>query len=87
MEAVICNFRRAKHQQTMRHLIIQVKGVNDRKKAETMLGKKVVWTSSAGKKLHGEIKAPHGNKGALRAIFEHGVPGQALGGRLAIEGK
>ena len=33
----------------------------------------------------GKINAIHGNKGALRAVFETGIPGQALGKKVKIE--
>ena len=84
MEAVICNFRRGRHSQKPKHMILRVEGLDSRKKAEKLLGKKVVWTSASGKKLHGEIRALHGNSGCVRAIFEHGLPGQALGAKLKI---
>ena len=87
MKGTVCNFRRGKHTQTPKHMIIEVKGVDSREKAAKLLGKKVVWTSPSGKKLQGEIKSAHGNKGALRAIFEHGLPGQSLGSQVDIEGK
>lgn len=86
MEGIVCNFRRSRRRQKPKHMIIEVNGI-DKKKAAALVGKKVVWTSPAGKKLHGEIKAVHGNKGALRAIFEHGLPGQALGTKLEIKEK
>ncbi len=66
-------------------MILKAASLDSREKAKKLLGKKVVWTSPAGKKLHGEIKAVHGNKGALRAIFEHGLPGQAIGTKIKIE--
>jgi ribosomal protein L35AE/L33A len=38
----------------------------------------------AAKKISGKISAVHGNKGAVRAIFESGLPGQAVGGTVVI---
>lgn len=85
MEAVVCNFRQGKHTQKNRHMVLEIKGVSSKEKAAKLAGKKVVWTSPAGKKLYGEIRAAHGSRGAVRAIFKHGLPGQALGTKVNIE--
>lgn len=84
MEGKIVNFRSARHHQYDTHMIIEVDGM-DKEKAASLVGKKVVWTSPAGKELKGEIKAVHGNSGAVRAIFETGMPGQAVGSKVKIE--
>jgi ribosomal protein L35AE/L33A len=36
------------------------------------------------KKIKGKIQALHGSKGAVRALFEKGMPGQAIGGKISI---
>jgi large subunit ribosomal protein L35Ae len=43
-----------------------------------MIGKEVSWKSEAGKIIRGKISSSHGNKGLVRAIFERGLPGQAI---------
>ena len=43
-----------------------------------MAGKHVSWKSSAGKIINGKISDAHGTKGLVRAIFETGLPGQAV---------
>jgi len=53
--------------------------------AEKLVDKKVTWKSPAGKEINGRIASSHGNKGALRAIFETGMPGQAIGQKVVIE--
>lgn len=53
-------------------------GTSDRKKAEKFVGKNVEWKSDAGKIIKGKISSAHGNKGLVRAIFEKGLPGQAI---------
>ena len=85
MEGTFVNFRSARHHQYDNHMIITVEGYSDKEKAESLVGKAVVWTSPAGKELKGEIKAAHGNSGAVRAIFETGMPGQAVGTKVKIE--
>lgn len=84
MEGVIVNFRRGKHNQHDKQMVISVSGY-DKEKAKGLVGKKVTWTSPAGKELKGKISALHGNKGAVRAIFETGMPGQSLGTKVNIE--
>ena len=85
MEATIASFRRSRHVQKPSHLILQVKGIENREKANSLVGKKVTWKSPAGKEIKGEVKAAHGNKGAVRAIFETGMPGQSLGSKVEIQ--
>ena len=85
MQGVIVNFRRGRKTYTPRHYIILVDGVSDRKKATSLVGKSVSWKSCAGKVLTGKIAASHGNSGAIRAIFEIGLPGQAIGTKVEIK--
>ncbi|MBW3003474.1 50S ribosomal protein L35ae [Candidatus Woesearchaeota archaeon] len=85
MEAVIVNFRSGRHTQKDNHMILKVAGVENKEKAAELIGKKVVFTTSSGKELKGEVKSAHGNKGAVRAIFETGMPGQSVGKKVKIE--
>ncbi|MFO8015994.1 MAG: 50S ribosomal protein L35ae [Candidatus Woesearchaeota archaeon] len=85
MEAVIVNFRRGRETQKDSHMVLEAEGTDSREKAEKLVGKKAVWKSPAGKEIKGEIRAAHGNKGAVRAIFEKGMPGQSIGTKVVIE--
>jgi len=86
MKATILNYRGSYKEQNPKHLIVQPEKSENRKDALKFVGKKVVWTTSSGKKIHGLVSAAHGNKGAVRAVFaEKGLPGQALGTQLEIE--
>jgi len=85
MEAVISNFRSGRHNQVNNQMILIVKGIEKREQTKTLIGKKVVWKSPKGKELHGEIVRAHGNKGALRAKFETGMPGQSIGTKIEIK--
>ena len=78
MEARVVQFRRGRKTVHERHFLIEIEGVKDRKAAEKFVGKDVEWKSPAGKVMKGKISAPHGNKGVVRAIFEKGLPGQAM---------
>lgn len=84
MKGVIVNFRGGRHTQYHNHMIIEVEGVDSKEKALKLIGKKAVWKSPAGKELKGEVKAAHGCKGAVRAIFESGMPGQSVGKPVSI---
>ena len=84
MEGIIKNFRKSRHIQQPNHLIIYVDSSNTKEEATKLVGKKVSWKSPAGKEISGEIKASHGNKGAVRAIFEKGLPGQSIGQKVSI---
>ncbi len=85
MEAVIANFRRGRTTQKDNHMILESSGVDSREKAEKVVGKNVVWKSPAGKEIKGRIAAAHGNRGAVRAVFEKGMPGQSIGTKAVIE--
>ena len=85
MEAVIVNFRLGRHTKSSNHMILKVSGIEDKEKAKSLLNKKVIWKSPAGKEINGIIKAAHGNSGAVRAIFETGMPGQAIGEKVKVE--
>ncbi|MFA5019759.1 MAG: 50S ribosomal protein L35ae [Candidatus Pacearchaeota archaeon] len=79
MKGIVIQFRRGRHSIKDRHFLIDV-GAESREKAEKFIGKEVVWTSPGKdkKKISGKIASPHGKKGLVRAIFERGLPGQAL---------
>lgn len=66
-------------------MVVIVKDTNNREKASKLVGKKVSWKTPAGKEIKGIIKAAHGNKGAVRVLFEKGMPGQAVGEKVKIE--
>jgi large subunit ribosomal protein L35Ae len=84
MEANIINYRRNSTGQKMNHLIVTVEGIDNKDKASKFVGKKAIYHT--GKKdIVGKINAIHGNSGALRAVFEQGIPGQALGKKLKLE--
>ena len=85
MKAIISNFRSSKHSQYGNQMIVLVDGVSTKEKANRLIGKKAVWKSSAGKEISGEVKAAHGSKGAVRVLFEKGMPGQSVGQRLDIQ--
>jgi large subunit ribosomal protein L35Ae len=85
MQAVINSFRRGRRTQTTNHMVVYIGSVTDREKAAELVGKSVVWKSPAGKEITGKVASAHGNKGAVRVIFEKGMPGQSLGDKVEIK--
>ncbi len=78
MKGKIIQFRMGKHTIHERHFLVEIAGVDSREKAAKFVGKEVEWKSPAGKVIKGKVAAAHGNNGVLRAIFEKGLPGQAI---------
>ncbi|MFX1273799.1 MAG: 50S ribosomal protein L35ae [Promethearchaeota archaeon] len=84
-EGVISNYRRGRHTIHQKYCIIVFQDITNRKNANKLVGKTVVWKSPTGKDLKGVITRAHGNNGAVRAHFKKaGVPGQALGTKIKI---
>lgn len=84
MKAIIVNFRKSVHRQKDTHMIVSVEGITSKEKAEALVGKTVTWKSPADKEIKGKVASSHGNSGAVRVIFEKGMPGQAVGAELVI---
>jgi large subunit ribosomal protein L35Ae len=81
----VIQFRRGRHTVTERHFLIEIDGVKNKKDTEKFIGKEVEWKSPAGKIIKGKIAAAHGKKGVVRAIFEKGLPGQAITTKVEIK--
>ncbi|MEK6850786.1 MAG: 50S ribosomal protein L35ae [Nanoarchaeota archaeon] len=77
MKGILVQFRRGRHRIKEKHYLLDLE-CKDRAEASKMKGKEVVWTSPSGKMIKGKISDAHGNKGLVRAIFESGLPGQAI---------
>ncbi len=85
VNAKVIQFRRGRKTVKERHFLIEIEGSKSRKDAEQYVGKEVSWKSPAGKIIHGKIAGPHGNNGVVRAIFEIGLPGQAVTTKVEIK--
>lgn len=84
MTGLIANPRRGKRTQHHTQYLLDIKGVDDRAKAEKLLGKSVTWKSDAKNPIKGSITRVHGDNGRVVAKFERGLPGQALGDKALI---
>lgn len=85
MQGVIVNYRLGKHTQTGNYMVIRPEGVASKDEAAKLVGKSAVWKSPAGKELKGKITSAHGNTGAVRALFETGMPGQSVTTKVDIK--
>lgn len=77
MKAKVMFFRQGRKTQKPRHFILDA-GFKSRAEALKLLGKAVEWKSPKSKIIKGKITSAHGNKGLIRAVFEKGLPGQAI---------
>lgn len=80
----VVQFRRSLKHIHERHFILDV-GAKNIADAAKFVGKEVSWKSEAGKIINGKISAPHGSKGLVRAIFEKGLPGQAINTEVEVK--
>ncbi|MGM5482163.1 MAG: 50S ribosomal protein L35ae [Nanobdellota archaeon] len=85
MKGTIMNFRSARHHQKDNQMIISVEGIESKDEAAELVGKSVVFRTDGSKEIKGEIRAIHGNKGAVRALFEKGMPGQAISKKVEVQ--
>ncbi|MBN1503343.1 50S ribosomal protein L35ae [Candidatus Woesearchaeota archaeon] len=86
MEGVIVNFRRGKRTQKTNQMVVKVEDINSKEKAEKLIGNSVSWTAPGKNKttITGKISSVHGNSGAVRVLFERGMPGQAIGQKVVV---
>ena len=85
MDGKIIQFRRGRKTIIEKHFLIEIKGISNREEAGKLVGKEVIWSSPAGKKIKGKISGAHGSHGIVRAIFETGLPGQAVTTTLEVK--
>lgn len=83
MQGIIVQFRRGRHRIHERHYLLDI-GATSREEAKKLVGKQVRWKSPGGKVIQGIISDAHGNKGLVRAIFERGLPGQAITNEIEV---
>jgi len=88
MEGTIASFRMGRHTQYDNQMIMVVNGVDTKEKASKLMGKTVVWATPSKKEkreIKGKITKEHGSKGAVRVLFEKGMPGQSITNKVRIE--
>lgn len=87
VKGIVIQFRRGRKTFKPRHFLIEIPNTDSREKAAKFVGKEVLWTSpgKTEKIIKGKIASAHGNKGVVRAIFEKGLPGQAIGTDIEVK--
>lgn len=87
MQATILSNRRGVKTQYNNQYILKVNDekYKDKKTISDLLGKKVIYKTGSGKNIMGTIVSAHGNKGAIRVIFEKGLPGTAISEKVEIK--
>jgi len=88
MKGIVVQFRRGRHRIHEKHYLIDL-GLKNRDEAKKMSGKEVVWKSPGkeAKEIKGKISDAHGNNGLVRAVFEKGLPGQAMTTEIDVKGE
>ena len=86
ISAKLIQFRRGRKTFKPRHFLIEIPEVDTREKATEFVNKTVEWNSPSKnpKTIVGKISSAHGGNGVVRAIFEKGLPGQAIGTEVKI---
>lgn len=85
MKGIILSYRRGKHTQNVNQMLVEVEGIDNKEKAEKIVGKEIIWKSPSGKEFKGKLIAVHGCKGTLRAKFEKNLPGQSIGNKIEVK--
>ncbi|MDO8564181.1 MAG: 50S ribosomal protein L35ae [Nanoarchaeota archaeon] len=84
MKGILVQFRRGRHRIHEKHYLLDL-GTQTREEAKKLIGKIVSWKSPGGKVISGKVSDAHGNKGLVRAIFETGLPGQAVTTEIEVK--
>jgi len=87
MEGTIINYRMSRHRCDGNYMVIKPVGIDSKEGAQKLIGKIVSWITPGKEKkeIKGKIVNFHGRNGAVRVLFEKGLPGQALGTKVKIQ--
>lgn len=66
-------------------MIVYINGVDNKENAAKLAGKAAIWKSPKGREIAGKVASAHGNSGAVRVIFEKGMPGQSIGTKVELK--
>lgn len=84
IRGIIASFRRSRHRVYHNQIIVLLDNIDNRTKAAKLRNKKLV-INIKNRKLEGVVAGPHGNKGAIRAVFRHGLSPHCLGCRVEVK--
>jgi len=85
MKGKILNFRQSRRKTYGNQMIIHVDKISTRKDAQSFVDKEVIFKTETGKEIKGKVRSAHGNSGALRVLFERGMPGQSLNKEVEVK--
>jgi len=81
MKGIIVNYRLP----YTKEVVVRIPGIDTRRKAAKLVGKKIIWRDERKSEYFGKITAPHGNSGCVRAKFTVPLPAKSLGKEVEIE--
>ena len=84
VKAVVLSYAGSHEHQDNHRMILKPLGIEDRGRASRLIGRKVIWRTPTGRKMIGKVIKTHGKGGEVKAYFNPGLPGQALGDIVEI---
>ena len=85
LKGIIISYRRGPKTQNPKECLLRFQGIDSASEAGRLIGRKVAWPVKK-RKCRGKIVALHGVNGIVRARFQKGVSGQALGSFIEVIG-
>ncbi|MBN1646179.1 50S ribosomal protein L35ae [Candidatus Woesearchaeota archaeon] len=89
MEFIIAHYAQNRHTTHGNSMIAVNSTVKTRADAEKAVGRKAMFSytdrQNNQKTITGKVASAHGNKGAIRILFEKGMPGQAIGKKILVQ--
>lgn len=82
MRGYIKNFTRGRKTSNNNAVVVRLAEVKDKDSAQNLVGKEVKILGGRGS--IGKVVAPHGDKGAVKAVFRKALPGQAISAKVSI---
>jgi len=61
-----------------KEVLVRVPGINSKRDAGKLIGRKATWTDEHGEKYVGLVSGIHGNTGTVRVRFRTPLPSKAL---------
>ena len=77
-KGVFVSYRRGKHTQRNKQILIRIEGVNSRSEAARFIGRKSAWESKTGKKDTWQSRGHTWEKGFSQSLPKEGTAGTGL---------
>jgi large subunit ribosomal protein L35Ae len=79
-KGVIVNY----HIAYTKEVLVDVPGINSKRDAGKLIGKKAIWTDEKGIAYTGLVTGLHGRRGTIRIKFKNPLPAKALAKAINI---